>query len=119
MDQLFTQLGVGGIFALLIIREVLGFLSKRKERGNGNGDGNGKSTMSATMQSDLFQLLREINEGTKTLVRLHDVKDEDGVPVWYVRKSLERQIEQLVKGVDQLTSAIAQQVIALEGLSRP
>jgi hypothetical protein len=119
MDELLTQLGVGGIFALLIIREVLGFLSKRKERGNGNGNGNGKPAMTAAVQSDLFQLLREINEGTKELVRLHDVKDEDGVPVWYVRKSLERQIEQLVTGVAQLTSAIAQQVKALEGLSGP
>jgi len=110
-----TQLGVGGIFALLIIREVLGFLSKRKDRGNGNG----KAAMTETVQSDLFQLLREINEGTRELVRLHDVKDEDGVPVWYVRKSLERQIEQLVTGVAQLTNAIAQQVKALEGLSGP
>lgn len=33
MPDVITQLGVGGIIALLVIREVLSFLSKRKENG--------------------------------------------------------------------------------------
>jgi hypothetical protein len=32
MDDL-TQIGVGGIFAILVIREVLGFLKERKANG--------------------------------------------------------------------------------------
>lgn len=33
MPDVLMQLGVGGIVALLVIREVLGFLNKRKENG--------------------------------------------------------------------------------------
>lgn len=38
MDSLLTQLGVGGIFALLIIKEVFNFLAKRKTNGNASGE---------------------------------------------------------------------------------
>ena len=38
MDAAITQLGVGGIFALLVIREVMQFVSKRKNGLNGKGE---------------------------------------------------------------------------------
>ena len=104
--DLVTQLGVGGIFAIIILREVFGFLAKKRDK---NG--------SSTAQTDMFTLLRAIEGGTAELVRLHDVKDEDGVPVWYVRKSLERQIERLVVGVAGMTKAVETQTEVLEKLA--
>jgi len=34
MDQIITQLGVGGIFAILLIREFANFALKKKENGH-------------------------------------------------------------------------------------
>ena len=35
MDQLITQIGVGGVFALLVIREVLNYMKGRNSNGTG------------------------------------------------------------------------------------
>ena len=106
LGDLVTQLGVGGIFAIIILREVFGFLAKKRDKNGGS-----------SAQTDMFTLLRAIEAGTAELVRLHDVKDEDGVPVWYVRKSLERQIERLVMGVASMTKAVDAQTDVLEKLA--
>ncbi len=60
-----TQLGVGGIFAIIILREVFGFLAKKRDK---NGD--------SPAQTDMFTLLCDIEVGTTEFVRLHW---EDGV----------------------------------------
>ena len=39
MNETLTQLGIGGIFALLIIREVLTFLKAKKENGKNGAAG--------------------------------------------------------------------------------
>jgi len=36
----------------------------------------------------------------------HDVRDEDGVPSWYVRKSLEDKIEGLAQAIVELSKSI-------------
>lgn len=38
MGEVLSQLGVGGLLALLLVREVLGFLGKRKAASNGGHD---------------------------------------------------------------------------------
>ena len=37
MDDMLTQLGVGGLIAVLLVREILGFLKHKNGNGNGNG----------------------------------------------------------------------------------
>lgn len=105
-SDILLHLGVGGIFAILIIREVLGFLLKNRRNGNGGG--------SSATTADQFKLLRHIDDQVKDLHSWHDAKDEDQVFVWYVRKSLERQIERLCTAVETMTKATESQSDAFE-----
>lgn len=79
MDQMILQIGVGGALALLVIREVLTFL---KERGPQPGD-------------DMYQMVKDLHEW-------HAVADQDGVKVWYVRRSLEEAVEKLATTIEKL-----------------
>lgn len=81
MNETLTQLGVGGIFAILVIREVLEFL-KRK---NGNGaknmagqlspeDWHGRMTRmhhesAEAIMQDMRQLLISRNEELRRIIR--------------------------------------------------
>lgn len=46
---------------------------------------------------------KTIVKQTNELHEWHNVKDEDGVPVWYVRRSLEKAIEKLSTTIDEQT----------------
>jgi hypothetical protein len=113
-SNLVTQLGVGGIFAILIVKMVLEFLAKKKLNG------------SATSTRDMFDLLRQIKdvnvilknalveltplirqscERVAELHKWHDREDDDGVKVWYLRSHLEESIKSLDDGVREFTKA--------------
>ena len=100
IGQLVTQLGLGGFIVYLVIKEVFAYLRSRDEkRRNGNGDSRSTST------GDMFKLLRHIEDLTRDLHSWHDAKDEDQVFVWYVRKSLEREIGKLGDAVTKMVGA--------------
>jgi len=82
-----TDVGVGGILALLIIREVLNFLKDRKR----SNDDNAKDAWN--------EAIRQIHE----LHTWHAKTDQDGVPVWYVRRSLEDAIAKLADNIGRQT----------------
>lgn len=52
MDAALTQLGVGGIFALLVIKEVTALVAKRKNGTNGSGG----------LSEQTYRLTREIHD---------------------------------------------------------
>lgn len=85
MHETLTQLGVGGIFAVLVLRQVFDFVGKRK-----NG------------ACDLHKLSREVAD----LHKWHDQRDQDGVPVWYVRRSLEDAINKLAANLATQTDVL-------------
>lgn len=84
METGLMQLGVGGIFAVLVLRQVFDFLSRKK-----NGWGASK-------------IARQIDD----LHRWHDVRDSEGVPIWYVRKSLDSSIERLADNIEKQTETL-------------
>ncbi len=86
-----ADLSVGGIFSLLVIDRVFKFIKDRKV--DEADDEQGKL---------LLSLSREVHE----LHQWHDRRDADGVPVWYVRTSLERAVADLTKKVDRLGTVI-------------
>lgn len=94
-----TSLGVGGLLVFVVIKELFAFLKSREEKRNGNGGSRSSST------NDMFKLLRHVEDLTRDLHNWHDAKDEDQVFVWYVRKSLERQIEKLGDAVTKMVGA--------------
>ena len=86
MDTL-TQIGVGGIFAILILREVFAFLHRREAK-NGTKEWVGKIDKMFDWQN---------------------VFDDEGVPIWYVRKSLEEAIRKLSSSIGVLHGVIREQ----------
>ena len=73
MDDQFLQVGAGGLFALLVLREVFGFL-KEKVRAQSN-----------LVIDNMAKQIQELHEW-------HAVTDEDGVKIWYLRRTLENAI---------------------------
>lgn len=84
MEQQLLQLGVGGLFAILVIREVFSFLKERAR------------CQSNKQMEIMAQQIAELHVW-------HSVTDEDGVKIWYVRRSLENAIEKLTLTLDAQT----------------
>ena len=81
-----TELGVGGIITLLVLKEVFAFVSKKR---NGN--------------IDFLKLARKIED----LWEWHNVTDPaTGGKIWYVQQSLEKAIEKLANNVELQTQIL-------------
>lgn len=86
-----TEIGVGGIFALMVLREVLPALKSK--------NGVSKSSHGVLTREDRDALMRQVSD----LHDWHSERDEDGRMKWYIPKSLERSIQELSKTIDGLT----------------
>ncbi len=88
------QTTVGILGAVLILREVFTFLKYR-----GDKEAHREIAQAIEKNSELLKenqdLLHKILEIDKKLLTMHSVVDEDGVYRWYVRKSLERVVDQV------------------------
>ena len=82
-----VNLGAGGAFVYLVLREVFAFLKHRQPNG-------------------LDKKVENIVELTEDLHKWHDKEDADGVKVWYVRASLERSIEELNETIERQTRVL-------------
>ncbi len=89
-DDLLTQLGIGGAFAVIVVREVLGIV----KRDNGNGYG--------AMTKAIAELQRDVT----WLRDVHAPVDDDGVPKWYVRASLEKALIKLIDVTEAQTAIL-------------
>jgi len=85
-STILTQLGIGTVFALLVIREFFLYMRTKREPSNIK--------------------LNEIIEICHWLKDAHDVKDSDGVFSWYVRRSLQDQVERLADSISTLNVAM-------------
>lgn len=103
-----TEIGIGGIFAILVLREVFNFLQKKKT--NGYND--------VQFHRELGTKVNEIKSLTKELHKWHSVTDMEGVPVWYVRKSLEKSIGELATNIKEQTDIIRRVGNELKDLHR-
>jgi len=91
VSELLMQLGVGGIFTVLVLREVFAYL-QRKEGKNGEPPGSQKWKWKIDKLYDW-----------------HNALDDEGVPIWYVRKSLEEAIKTLTSSINTLHASIREQ----------
>lgn len=83
------ELGVGLIAAIMVIREVLNFLDKKR-----GGEG-GHDPLIGEHVSDVKGSVTSIKDKVDDLYEWHNKTDADGVPLWYVRRSLEESIKAL------------------------
>lgn len=98
-QQILLQLGTGGLLALLIIREVLGFLKARSCK-------------------PPEELIRKIAIQVRDLHDWHNKTDEDGVKVWYVRRSLEDAIVKLSSNIEVQSELLRELVYDLRETRR-
>ena len=98
-----TEISLGGAVALLILREVFGFLLKRKN----------DSALLVKETSDTV-----INQKITDLWNWHNVRGTDGVPVWYFRSSLSDATDKLAESIDNQTLALQKITLILERLDR-
>ncbi len=76
--DLISQIGVGGTFAVIVIKIVLDELRDRRD---------------AARRSKLETIAQQ----TRDLWEWHNVNDQNGVKLWYSRRSLEDTIRKLVE----------------------
>jgi len=97
-----TELGVGGIFAILLFREFMNVYNKVK-----NGNGYSKGVKVIEVPQECHDKLKAIENSTLKVEKAtdgikhdvkrtwdaHNVRDSDGNPVWYsvsTKKSVDR-----------------------------
>jgi len=130
LEESLTQLGVGGVLAFLIIKEVLGFLGKKNA---GSRDAQGGATLSEVR--DALLKISEVHTRTKVqadicanclgkIEDLHDwhkETDSEGVRRWYFRDSWAGCLERIdastneqLRIIEQLTKQLQTIVEELE-----
>ena len=135
-------IGVFCIFAFLVIKEILRVFPKKKN-GNGNvkvcwmgSEYAEKKVISPLMEqkqtlTEMKMEMGRLIEQNKQLdsrcsqnarvleelYKLHDVKDGDGVPIWYVKQSLESAIEKLADNIGRQTEVFRELVYELRGIT--
>ena len=77
-----TEISLGGAVALLILREVFGFLLNRRN-----------SSALLKREADNEIVLQKVTD----LWNWHNVRGADNVPVWYFRSSLDDAMDTIMK----------------------
>lgn len=91
MDAL-TQLGVGGIFAVLVIRSFVELVKALKGATNGKASGGHEQ-----ITKDTKEITIDTNNKVKTLHSLHSKTNADGLPVWYFPQSIIQDQKEIAK----------------------
>jgi len=97
LPDIATELGVGGIFALLLIKEVLSY---RKKGSNG----------------DSYVKICKIGTQVEQLTDLHKQSDADGRPLVFRPPGLDKAISALNHSVNRMTTMVEKQTDLLERL---
>ncbi len=100
MDPALLEWGLGAAVAILLLERVYVLVKMILENTN-KRTGNGSNTA----------LLKEVHQQVHDLHQWHDITDEEGVRLWYSRRSVERAVEKIAEA--QVT-----QTKLLENLAR-
>lgn len=110
MDNILLQLGVGGIFAVLIIREFVNMTSKMKGRNGGSTNGTG-------MLKDVKDISIDTNDRVKSLHGWHERTDNEGRPVWYFPYSIVDHQKRMADAQERTTENLKQVVQTQKDIS--
>ncbi len=98
-----TEISLGGAVALLILREVFGFLLNRRN-----------SSALLKREADNEIVLQKVTD----LWNWHNVRGADNVPVWYFRSSLDDAMDKLAESIDNQTIALQKVTFIIDRLDR-
>jgi hypothetical protein len=96
-----TEISLGGAVALLILREVFGFLLNRRD-----------SSALSERDIDTTAMSQKITD----LWDWHNVRGADNVPVWYFRSSLDDAMDKLSDSIDKQTEVLQKVTFILDRL---
>lgn len=105
MPDSLLEYGGAGALLYLLLKLILDFLSKTKKE-------NPPEEAQAPVSLDVDSLLAikensyRILECVKKIYEMHDIKDEDGVYVWYVKASLGRSVHKLGSAAEELVKLL-------------
>ena len=106
---------LNGVLALLIIKEVLQFVNTLVRSRNTSSETEKITGIIKSVDQQSQKVLSEINKRSAVIAekmddmyKWHNEKDEDGVFLWYVRKSLARSVDELSKALLSQNEALRQ-----------
>jgi hypothetical protein len=99
MDHI-AEIGLGAAVAIYIIKTVLEYVFKFKSSSSG---------VSTQAVSDIFKKIDELKQMCHDLHQWHDVRDGDHVPLWYMRPSLQKSLEDMNSQIATLTANLSAQ----------
>lgn len=109
MDQLLLQVGVGGIFAILVLDKVFQFLEKHNRKGGAALQPPGFCPAIST-EERVLPVLREIHKWLSA-------EDQDGVKkIYNNRRHLEKGLDKMIESIDSLSKSVHEQNIVLRGV---
>jgi len=104
--QVVDYTAMGGIIVVALgLIEVLKVMINRFVPG-GNNKQNGNLTKIENTVYSTSDMIKKISKESEKLSELHNVRDEDGVPVWYVRRSMDESLKQLGSAIGNLNNLL-------------
>ena len=105
----YTQVGVSGIFVVILLRLIFDFLKDwRRSREDKAINGSTDIKRVLSIVKNLHEWDQKAMPLLKELHTWHDVVDNDGVKIWYVRWSLETAISKLADNLLEQTKILQQ-----------
>lgn len=99
----YVQYGILGFIIIILLKEIIPAILNMKSK-----QGNESSASKCKFSSEPCGLIladgeqADIKNWLKDLYEAHNVKDGDGVPVWYVKRSFMESVEEIAKHTKEL-----------------
>jgi len=118
MESYFIEMVGGGILAVLILKEVFGFITRFRTNGkNGKIDLHDMHIVIKDMKEDIEQIKLESRD--MWLWHNKEDPDEPGVKVWYAnRKRTEDALVKISEALDRQTEILNRMSINMEDLKK-
>ena len=94
------------MFAWMVIKELLKYISKKEATRKQNPESEAKN--------DSRKKIDSMHKWTAQLHEWHNQKDKDGVPVWYVRSSFENAINRLTETLEKQIEVFTELIIEMK-----
>ena len=82
-DQVW-EYGIVGVIAVMVVKEAFALLKARND---------------VPAREERWKEISKAAAQVDAIYKMHDVKGRDGIPVWYVRESLEDAINELARSL--------------------
>jgi hypothetical protein len=105
-NEAFLQIGVGGIFTILVLREVFGFLAKSKWWMRRNGNSNGRPLDASGTFIERRQPSEAYTRMLSQVDHLHTSQHADAIHLAHTREMLEKAVDRLAETVDSQSDAL-------------